>query len=158
MSTRTITPPTTAPSDGARRTLLAYGLGALATAAGLGYALADQFALGGLDRHLHALYDPVGKYGEPGPLYAYLYAVGLLGLLCWWGAARLVRSGATSARRWGWIAFGAAALPVLAPLVMQEYGRPVVPLALAAGYLVAWACGLAGIVLLRRTGAGSSAG
>ncbi|TWS22289.1 hypothetical protein FK268_19995 [Tsukamurella sputi] len=150
MTARTIVPPETAPSTGERRTLLAYALGALATAAGLGYALADQLALGGLDRHLRALYEPVGKYGEAGPLYAYLYAVGLLGLLCWWGAARLVRHGAPSARRWGWIAFGAAALPVLAPLVMQEYGRPVVPLGLAAGYVVAWACGLAGILLLRR--------
>ncbi|CAM3934307.1 hypothetical protein ACXYTP_21775 [Tsukamurella ocularis] len=157
MTARTITRPTTAPPTGTRGTLLAYGLGALATAAGLGYALADQLTLGGLERHLHALYDPVGKYGEPGPLYGYLYIVGLLGLLCWWGSVRLVRRNAPTARRRGWIALGASAFPVVAPLVLQEYGQPVIPLSLAAGYLVAWVCGLAGILLLRRTGAGSKA-
>jgi hypothetical protein len=149
MPEQTIIRPAAAPSTGTGRTLVAYGLGALATAAGLGYALADQLAVGGLERHLRALYEPVGNYGESGPLYGYLYVVGLLGLLCWWGVARLVRRNAPTARRWGWIALGASALPVLAPLVLQEYGQPVIPLSLAAGYLIAWVCGLIGLLIGR---------
>lgn len=134
------------PSTGTRRTVVAYGLGALATAAGFGYALADHLALGGLDRHLHALYDPVGKYGEAAPLYGYLYVVGALGLLCWWANLRLVRRGSRTARRWGWVTLAAAVLPVLVPLVLREYGRPVIPLSLAVGYSAAWLCGLAGLL------------
>lgn len=157
MSTRTLVPAGAAPSTRAHRTLAAYGLGALATAAGLGYALADQLALGGLDRHLHALYDPVGKYGEAAPLYGYLYVVGAVGLFCWAANLRLVRRGAASARRWGWITLAAAALPVLAPLVLQEYGQPVIPLPLTAGYLLAGVCGLVGLLAGRsRTAAGSA--
>lgn len=149
MTQQTLGHTETAPSNGTRRTLVAYGLGALATAAGLGYALADQLALGGLDRHLHALYDPVGRYGEAGPLYGYVYAVGVLGLLCWWANLRVVRRGVGAARRWGWVTLAAATPPVLALLVLQEYGRPVIPLSLAAGYLVAWLCGLAGLLVGR---------
>ncbi|KXP08327.1 hypothetical protein AXK57_17905 [Tsukamurella pulmonis] len=141
-----------APSTGTERTVLAYGLGAAATAAGLGYALADGFALGGLERHLHALYDPVGKYGESAPLYGYLVVVGVVGLLCWWANLRWVRRRAATARRRGAITLGVAAIPVLAPVFLQEYGQPVIPLSLAAGYLVAWSCGLLGVLLLRRPG------
>lgn len=132
-------------------TLLAYGLGALATAAGLGYALVDQIALGGLDEHLHAIYDPVGKYGEPGPLYGYLYFVGVLGLFCWWANARAVAKCARSARPWGWVTFGTAALAVLPPLVMREYGETVIPMGLSAGYVLAWVLGLVGVLALRRS-------
>lgn len=151
MTHQTLAPPAAAPSR-AGRTALAYWIGALATAAGLGYALADQLALGGLDRHLHELYDPVGKYGEPGPLYGYLYVVGALGLLSWRANLRLVRRNAPAAKRWGWITFALAALPVLAPLFLQEYGHAVIPLPLAAGYLLAWACGLVGLLLAPRSG------
>lgn len=146
MTHQTLDRPETAPSNRARRTVVAYGLGALATLAGLGLVLADQLVLGGLDRHLHALYDPVGKYGEAAPLYGYLYGVGVLGLLCWWANLRLIRRHAATARRWGWITLAAAALPVLVPLMLREYGQPVIPLSLAAGYAAAWLCGLVGLV------------
>ncbi|MFD4367424.1 hypothetical protein [Rhodococcus sp. NPDC058521] len=132
-------------------TLLAYGLGALATAVGLGYALVDQIALGGLDEHLHAMYDPVGKSGEPGPLYGYLYFVGILALVCWWANSKVVAKGAKSARLWGWVTFGTAALAVLPPLVMREYGETVIPMGLSVGYVLAWVCGLVGVLALRRS-------
>lgn len=148
MAARTRTAPVTTPAGTA--TLMAYGTGVLATAAGLGYALTDQLVLGGLDRHLRAVYEPVGKYGESGPLYAYLSAVGVLGLLCWWGAVRLARRDGSAGRRWGWIIWCAAALPVLAPVVLREYGQPVIPASLAAGYLIAWGCGLVGLLIGRR--------
>ncbi len=150
MAQQTLARADRAPSARAHRTLAAYGLGALATAAGLGCAVVDQLALGSLDRHLHALYDPVGKYGAPGPLYGYLYLVGAVGLLCWWVNIRAVRRRGAAARLPGRLTFAAAALPVLAPLVLQEYGEPVIAFPLAAGYLIAWACGFAGILLLRR--------
>jgi uncharacterized membrane protein YhaH (DUF805 family) len=136
-----------APSTGTNRTTIAYAAGALATAAGLAYAAVDHLALGGLERHLHALYDPVGKYGESTPLYGYLYLVGILGLLCWWANLRLSVRRAPAAQRWGWITLAAATLPVTAPLVMQEYGQPVIPLSLAVGYLVAWVFGLVGLLV-----------
>ncbi|WP_019201504.1 hypothetical protein [Tsukamurella sp. 1534] len=139
-----------APSGTARGTTGAYVLGTLATAAATAYAAADQLVLHGLEAHLHALYDPVGKYGEPAPLYGYLYVVGALGLLCWWANLRLVRRGAPSARLWGWVSLALAALPVFAPLAMREYGGAVIPLGLSAGFLVAWLCGFAGVLALGR--------
>ena len=54
-----------------------------------------------LDRHLHRLYDPVGKYGEAAPLYGYLYVVGVIGLLCWWANLRRAVRGARGTRRLG---------------------------------------------------------
>lgn len=131
-------------------TLIAYGLGTAATAAGLAYTVLDQALIGGLDAHLHEVYDAVGKHGQPGPLYAYLYAMGVLGLLSWWFNIRAVRRRSPHARRWGVITFGLAALPVLAPVAITEYGSMVIPFGLAAGPLVAWLLGLIGLLALSR--------
>lgn len=139
------------PSSARTAAFVAYGLGAAATVGGLVYAAVDQIVLGGLDDHLRELYAPVGKYGEAGPLYGYLYVIGVLGLVCWWLNLRLLGGGARKARRWGWATWAVAALPVLAPLVLREYGQPVIPLGLAAGYLVAWTCGAIGVVALGRS-------
>ncbi|KXO97676.1 hypothetical protein [Tsukamurella pseudospumae] len=139
-----------APSARTNGTVVAYGLGALVTAGALVYAVVDQLAVGGLDGHLHRLYDPVGKYGEAAPLYGYLYAVGVIGLLCWWANLRRAVRGARGTRRLGVITLVVALLPVAAPLVLQEYGQPVIPVQLIAGYLVAWLLGLVGVVLAGR--------
>lgn len=134
------------------RTLLAYGLGTAATVVGVGYTAVDQLVVGSLDAHLHDLYDPVGVSGQPGPLYAYLYIVGILGSVCWFINIRLVRTGAAHARRWGWITAGVAALPVLAPVVITEYGSMILPIALVAGPLIGWVFGVLGLLALNRTG------
>ena len=145
-----LTRPVSTPRTTSVGALTAYAAGALATTAGLVYAGADQIAFGGLDDHLHEVYDPYGKYGQPGPLYAFLYAMGVLGLICWSANVRLIRHGSPRAVFAGWTTFALAALPVLAPLVMKDYGPFVIPPALSVGYLIAWLCGLIGIVALQR--------
>ncbi|MDF0529396.1 hypothetical protein P0W64_09960 [Tsukamurella sp. 8F] len=126
----------------------AYAAGALATLAGLAYTVADQAALHGLDRHLHAMYDPVGKYGQAGPLYAYLYVVGVLGIVCFAWALRRAQAG--SGRALSVTLLVLALLPVFAPVLITEYGSSVVPLSLLAGLIVGWVCGLIGTVALFR--------
>ncbi|GAB3133714.1 hypothetical protein GCM10027289_24030 [Tsukamurella serpentis] len=138
------------PSSTRTAALTAYSLGVFANAAATGYVVLDQLALGGLEEHLDQLYRPVGKYGETAPLYGYLYLIGAVGLLCWWVNIALVRRSAVSARRWAQVTAGAAALPVLAPVVLREYGQPVIPLGLAGGFVLAWIFGVIGAILLRR--------
>ena len=134
---------------GSAATLAAYGAGLTATAAGIAYTAIDQFAVHGLDAHLRSLYEPVGKYGESAPIYLYLYALGVIGIGCWLTNIRLVKRGASSARRWAWITLAASALPVFAPLAIVEYGQTVIPLALSVGYVVAWLFGLVGGIATR---------
>lgn len=138
--------PTTAPPSRVGTAGLIAGL--VLAVAGLGYAILDQAVLHGLDRHLHALYDPVGRQAQPAPLYGYLYAVGGLGVLCWLVTLRLARAGVRWVRRWNIGVLIVAAL-VISPLFLQEYGRTVFPLQLTAGYAVAWLLGLVVTVALR---------
>lgn len=145
--TATPTPAPHPPSS--RASTLAFGAGLTLTVAGLALTLADQFALGILTEHQHQLYDPVGKYGQAGALYGYLYTLGALGVPGWVICLRKVRTGARSARRWSWVMLSLAALGT-APLLLTEYGQLVIPLQLGALPLAAWVLGLVGTVLLRR--------
>lgn len=144
--------PSTAP-QGRGATTSVFTAGLVATLAGLALTAVDQFALGLLDQHQHQLYDPVGKSGQAGPLYGYLYSLGILGALGWTLCLRKVRRGAPSARRWSWTTLILAAFAV-APLLLTEYGQLVIPLQLGALPMLAWLLGLVGTVLLRRPKAG----
>lgn len=147
---------TTAQGRGATAPVFTAGL--VATVAGLALTAVDQFVLGLLDQHQHQLYDPVGKSGQAGPLYGYLYALGILGALTWALCLRKVRRGAPSARRWSWTTLILAAF-ALAPLLLTEYGQLVIPFQLGALPILAWLLGLVGTVLLRRpSGSRSAAG
>lgn len=129
-------------------TVVAYAIGLLVTVAGLGYTLYDQLVTHGLDDHLHALYDPVGRYGEPGPLYVFVHASAVVGVLTWVGCLRLVRRGSPRARRWSTWALGLSAIVVFTPVAIQEYGQPVLPWALMIAPILAWVAGLAGTAAL----------
>lgn len=131
-----------------RATVAAYVVGLVATFAAIAHVAIDQLAVHSLDRHLHDLYDPVGKYGEPGPLYAFLYGIGVFGVLGWLWCLRLVRRSAPNARKWcTWLLAGATVV-VAAPVTIQEYGSPVVPYSLMAGLIVAWIAGFVGTAAL----------
>ncbi|SDS21399.1 hypothetical protein [Microlunatus soli] len=122
--------------------------GLVITVAGLGYAVLDQVALHGLVDHLHALYDPVGAYAQPTPLYIYLYSLAGLGVAGWLVTLGLTRSGARSARVVSIVITVLAALAI-APLFLTEYGGPVFPFRLTAWYVVGWLLGLLATITYR---------
>lgn len=130
-------------------TKTAYWVGLALTVASLAYVALDQLVLGNLDEHLHEVYDPYGKYGQAGALYAYLYGLGVVGVISWlWTLRHLRDGGGTKASV---ILAVLAALPVLATVSIQEYGSMVIPLHLGIGYVLAWVSGLIGTVALLRT-------
>lgn len=129
----------------ARTTVGTYLAAIGAAVVGLVMALVDQTVLHGLERHLHAVYDPVGRYGEPTPLYIYLYSVGALavltGLFCLW----LLRRGSAWSRKVG-ITVLVLAVMVVAPLFLREYGQGVFPVQLSVFPTAACLFGLIGLV------------
>lgn len=133
-----------------RSTLGLFLAGLVVTVAGLTFAIVDQNVLGGLDRHLHEIYDPIGKSGQPLPLYIYLFSVGILGVLSWLLCLRLVARRSRRARAWS-ISVLALSLVVVAPLFLTEYGHLVFPLQLSAFPVVAWVLGLVGVLTLRKS-------
>lgn len=124
-------------------------VGLVITVVGLGVAVLDQAVLHGLDQHLHAMYDPIGKSGQPGPLYIYLYSVAALGVVCWLVTLRLIRAGARRARVWAIVILVLSALAIT-PLFLQEYGQNVFPLRLTLWYAAGWALGLLTTLTIRR--------
>lgn len=132
-------------SPSARTTVGTYLAAIGAAAVGLVIALVDQTALHGLDRHLHAVYDPVGKYGEPTPLYIYLYSVGAFGVLSGLFCLRLLRRGSAWSRKVG-ITVLVLAVLVVAPLFLREYGQAVFPIQLSVFPAAACLFALIGVV------------
>ena len=131
-----------------RQTVAAYVTGLVATCAGIAYTAIDQFAVQGLDRRLHDLYDPVGKSAEAGALYTFLYAMGALGVLTWSLCLRWVRRGHPKARARSTWTLVLATIVVATPVAFQEYGQPVIPWSLMIAWLVAWVAGVAGTTAL----------
>ena len=129
----------------ARATVGTYLAAIGAAAVGGVIALVDQTVLHGLDRHLHALYEPVGKYGEPGPLYIYLYSVAVLGVLTGLGCLRLIQRGSAWSRKVG-ITMLVLAILVVAPLFLREYGQAVFPIQLSVFPLAACLFAAIGLV------------
>ncbi|HEY9291120.1 MAG TPA: hypothetical protein VIP98_07575 [Microlunatus sp.] len=150
-----VSKPSTPPKSAAASSRAPVGLfvaGLVATIAALGYVALDQTVLGGLNAHLHAVYDPYGRYGQPGPLYGYLYALDGLGVASWLICLHRVRYGARSARIWSVSVLVLAGLAI-SPLMLQEYGRLVFGIQFGAMFSVIWLIGLAGTLLLFRRAA-----
>lgn len=139
-------PQLTTRSERTDRVTPVYVAGLLALAVGLALVAIDQFVVGSLDTRLHEIYDPVGKYGDPGALYAALYGIGVFGIAAWSAVLNLMRKGRRSAFRWSLTLLAVGAPVVLAPVVITEYGTTIVPLGLSAAYVAAWLLGVIGVI------------
>lgn len=133
-----------------RATLVAYTAGIATTVAAAGYVAFDQLVTHDLDTYLHDLYDPYGKYGQPGAIYGYLYGVAAVGIVTWLLCLRALGRNAVRGRRMSTAVLGVAVLVTVAPLLITEYGQLVIPARLSILYLVALLFGLLGTITLWR--------
>lgn len=112
------------------------------------FVAVDQASLNGIADHVQEHYAPHGTVPDPGVLYMYLYATGVVGLLTW---AALIPS--ARARR-GWVPWVATLVLLIAVcggvfnLVITEYGGPVLPPLWSVLTLLPCVVGVAAVVML----------
>lgn len=125
-------------------------VGTLLTLGVLVFVAVDQTSLGGIADHVQEHYAPHGTVPDPGTLYMYLYATGVLGLVTWLAMIPPVRSGRSWAPVVATLILVTALCGGVFNLVISEYGGPVLPPMWAVLTLVPCLVGMAAVGLLWR--------